>query len=122
MTTLERDAPTAERTCDRCEMTIRWTPPGGGSPTPPNWIEIGERSYCLVCRRELAVETALEQLDTNSTAKQRAERRAAALIEFEVERCPDRRDGEIARAIRCSPVAVGKARERLRARAVQADR
>jgi hypothetical protein len=117
MTTLEQDAPTAARTCDRCEMTIRWTPPGGGSPTPPNWIEIGTCSYCLVCRRELAVVEALEQLGTDTTAKQRAERRSAALIEFEVERSPDRRDGEIARSIRCSAMAVGKARQRLQERA-----
>ena len=120
MTTAEKTrtipAPTADRTCGRCGMTTRWIPARKSSVTPPNWVLSGGEAYCLACRRELAVEEALSELG-DSTAKQRAALRAAALVEFEVERDPDRRDGEIAKAIHCSAVAVGKARERLQARA-----
>jgi len=108
---------TAERTCARCEMTTRWAPTGRASKkTPPNWLEKGGLAYCLACRRELAVEAALDSAPEESTNKHLAQLRSAALVEFEVERDPDRRDGEIARAIHCSAVAVGKARERVRAR------
>ena len=107
---------TADRTCGRCEMTTRWIANGESSKMPPNWIEKGEFAYCLACRRELAVEAALESAPEESTNKHLAQLRSATLVEFEVERDPDRRDGEIARAIHCSAVAVGKARERVRAR------
>ena len=117
MTTMQQTA-TADRTCGRCEMTTSWVANGKGSKkkTPPNWIEQGGQAYCLACRRELAVETALADAPEDSTTTHLAQARSAALVEFEVARNPDRRDGEIARAIHCSAVAVGKARERVRAR------
>ena len=117
MTTMQQTA-TAGRTCGRCEMTTRWVASGRGPKrkTPPNWIERDGQAYCLACRRELAVETALADAPDDSTNKHLAQLRSAALVEFEVVRDPDRRDGEIARAIHCSAVAVGKARERVRAR------
>ena len=107
---------TAERTCGKCEMTTSWVATGKSSKTPPNWMEQGGFAYCLACRRELAVESALAEAPEDSTNKTLAQLRSATLVEFEVIRDPDRRDGEIARAIHCSAVAVGKARERVRAR------
>jgi hypothetical protein len=115
MSTMQQTA-TADRTCARCEMTTRWVANGKSAKTPPNWVEDGGLAYCLACRRELAVESVLADAPDDSTNKRLAELRSAALVEFEVERNPDRRDGEIARAIHCSAVAVGKARERVRAR------
>ena len=44
---------------------------------------------------------------------QRAKIRSQAVVEFEIRRDPDRRDGDIARAARCSVMAVSKARKRL---------
>lgn len=53
----------------------------------------------------------------DATPERRAQLRAGALVEFEVKRDPDRSNGEIARAIRCSVPAVLRARERLGVRA-----
>jgi hypothetical protein len=104
----------AERTCARCQMKVRWVA-AKGAKTPPNWIERGKDAYCLSCRRELAVETALEEMPEDAPASGRAKIRSRAVVEFEILRDPDRRDGEIARAARCSVMAVSKARKRLKA-------
>jgi len=93
-------------------MTSRWT--NGledGAATPPNWFTgEGGDSYCLVCRRERAVEIALEDAgDVGIEA--RAKLRSAAVIEFEIERDPDRTEGEIASAAGTSVGAVRKARK-----------
>ena len=52
-----------------------------------------------------------------STLEERAKIRTAALIEFEIDRDPDRPNGEIAKVVRCSVPAVLKARKRLEAEA-----
>jgi hypothetical protein len=102
----------AERTCDRCAMTTRWVAQDSES-VPPNWIERGKRAYCLACRRELAVDEALAELGDTAPASGRATIRSQAVVDFELRRNPDRRDGDIARAARCSVMAVSKARKRL---------
>lgn len=56
----------------------------------------------------------------DATPQRRAQLRAAAMVEFEVKRDPDRSNIEIARAIRSSVAAVMNARQRLRARAAWA--
>lgn len=110
------DAEVSERVCARCSMRTRWIPQDGAT-IPPNWIERGDDGYCLSCRRELAVETALEEMPEEAPAANRAKVRSQAVVEFEIRRDPDRRDGEIARAARCSVMAVSKARKRLGIRA-----
>ena len=52
-----------------------------------------------------------------ATLEERAKIRTTALIEFEIDRDPDRPNGEIAKVVRCSVPAVLKARKRLEAEA-----
>ncbi len=108
----ETDADVMERTCARCEMTTTWIPRSKKEKVPANWITKNGQGYCLACRRELAVDDALEEMGTDAPAA-RAKIRSQAVVEFEIRRDPDRRDGDIARAARCSVMAVSKARKRL---------
>jgi hypothetical protein len=99
-----------EFTCARCEVTSRWTE-GLGAATPPNWVKEKGLYYCLACRRERAMEQAVEKAggERVSTAD-RAKLRSAAVVDFEIARDPDRTEGEIAKAARASIGAVRKAR------------
>lgn len=106
------NADLTERTCARCEMTTRWIPQSKREKVPANWVVKNGQSYCLACRRELAVDDALEEMGDDAPAA-RAKIRSQAVVEFEIRRDPDRRDGDIARASRCSVMAVSKARKRL---------
>lgn len=99
-----------EFTCGRCEVHSRWTE-GLGTPTPPNWVKVDGLYYCLVCRRERAIDDAIERAGDVSTAD-RAKLRSSAVVDFELERDPDRTEGEIAKAARASIGAVRKARKR----------
>ncbi len=101
-----------ERTCARCEMTTTWIPQNKREKVPANWVVKNGQSYCLACRRELAVDDALADMGGDAPAV-RAKVRSQAVVEFEIRRDPDRRDGDIARASRCSVMAVSKARKRL---------
>ncbi len=103
----------SERICSRCEMRTRWIASEEAATAPPNWVENGNNAYCLMCRRELAVQDALEEMGPDAPAEGRAKIRSQAVLEFEIRRDPDRRDGEIARAAQCSVMAVSKARKRL---------
>ena len=103
----------AERTCARCEMTTTWIPRGKREKVPANWVVKNGQAYCLACRRELAVDDALAELSDGEAPAARAKIRSQAVVEFEIRRDPDRRDGDIARAARCSVMAVSKARKRL---------
>jgi hypothetical protein len=102
----------AERTCARCEMTTTWIPRTKKEKVPANWIVKNGQAYCLACRRELAVDDAPTEMGDDAPAV-RAKIRSQAVVEFEIRRDPDRRDGDIARAARCSVMAVSKARKRL---------
>jgi hypothetical protein len=102
-------------TCSRCQVTVRWMPGYEQLARPSAWIEDGGEVYCLACRRALAAEAGVDAAPSGTTLQRRAQLRAAALIEFEVSRDPERSDSEIARAIRTSVPAVVKARQRLRA-------
>jgi hypothetical protein len=107
----------AQWTCARCEMASTWTNGLDEGTTPPNWAREGGLHYCLVCRRERAIETALE--DAGELAiEDRAKLRRSAMVEFEVRRDPERTEGEIAKAARTSIAAVRKARQRLGLRPV----
>lgn len=103
-----------EWTCGRCEMTSRWAAGHECGDCPPNWAKEKGIYYCLACRRERAAEAKLAEVPA-SRAADRAKLRLTAIIEFEIERDPDRTNGEIAKAARCSPLAVVKARQRLAA-------
>jgi hypothetical protein len=99
-----------EFTCARCEVVSRWTE-GLGAATPPNWVKDKGLYYCLVCRRERAVDDAIAAAGNVSTAD-RAKLRSSAVVDFEIARDPNRTEGEIAKAARASIGAVRKARKR----------
>ena len=93
-------------------MTSTWMPGVEQPDIPPGWAEEGGRAHCLICRRELAAEAALEAAP-EAPASERLQIQASARVEFEITRDPDRGDGEIAKACGSSIAAVKKARERL---------
>ena len=100
-----------EFTCARCEVTSRWTE-GLGAATPPNWVKENGLYYCLVCRRERAIERPSRRPARPVSTADRAKLRSAAVVDFEIARDPDRTEGEIAKAARASIGAVRKARKR----------
>jgi hypothetical protein len=100
-------------TCDRCGVSVKQMN-GASASLPDSWTSSGEGQFCLICRRALAAEAAIEAVPETTSQEARAKLRRAALLEFEVSRTPDRSNGEIARTCRSSVPAVAKARERLR--------
>ena len=82
---------------------------------PANWVKGKQGTYCLLCRRTRAADEAIEAAPEGTGREDLAKLRAAAMIEFEIERDPERADGEIAKACRTSVAAVGRARKRLAA-------
>jgi hypothetical protein len=84
---------------------------------PPGWSEESGTVSCLACRRELAAEAGLSAAPADASVQDRAQLQKHARIEFEIERDPQRTDGEIARAVRSSVPAVQRARERLLSKA-----
>ncbi len=98
-------------------MTSTWTNGLEGASAPPNWVREGGLYYCLACRRERAIEAAVERAgDVSIEAK--AKLRSAALVEFEIKRDPKRTEGEIAKAAQTSIGAVRKVRRELGLRPV----
>jgi hypothetical protein len=97
-------------------VTVRWLPGHEHLGPPSAWVEDGGEVYCLACRRELAAEAGADAAPSGTTTRRRAELRAAALIDFEVSRTPERSNSEIAHAIGTSVPAVVKSRQRLNAR------
>jgi hypothetical protein len=94
-----------------------WMPGHERRGPPAGWVRKGEMAYCLSCRRALATEDADAAAPSTATLEERAKIRTVALIEFEIDRDPDRPNGEIAKVVRCSVPAVLKARKRLEAEA-----
>jgi hypothetical protein len=96
-------------------MTSTWINGLGEGSAPPNWdIEDGSHHYCLACRRERAIEIALEEAgDVGIEA--RAKLRSKAVVKFEIARDPERTEGEIAKAARTSILAVRNARKEMAA-------
>ena len=91
-------------------MTSTWINGLDEGDAPPNWVRVNGSYYCLACRRERAVEIALEDVgDVGIEA--RAKVRSSAVVKFEILRDPDRTEGEIAKAARTSIGAVRKARK-----------
>jgi len=97
-------------------MTSRWTQGLSGGKLPPHWVrEPDGNHYCLACRRERAIEAMLAEA-SEAGAEARAKLRSAAVVEFEIQRDPERTEGEIAKAASTSVLAVRKARQRLGSR------
>jgi hypothetical protein len=111
--------PVAERTkqktwtCDRCKVTVRWMKGAEEPKLPSGWSDDRAGTHCLLCRRAAAADAALDNAPSDTNRQGRAKLRAAALIEFEILRDPERGNGEIARACRSSIPAVAKARRKL---------
>jgi len=101
--------------CHGCAMTTRQMAGSERTERPASWVNHDGHLYCLSCRRVLAADIAIEN-EPGSTVGRRAELRRWAVVEFEIERDPERSNGEIARAARSSVPAVTKARKRLEAR------
>jgi hypothetical protein len=101
--------------CDRCDVTTRQMPGHERTECPESWVERDGSLYCLGCQRDIAADRAVEDEDGSNVGR-RAEVRRWAVVEFEIQRDPERSNGEIARAIRSSVPAVTKARKRLEAR------
>jgi hypothetical protein len=91
-------------------MTSTWVNGLEEGTAPPHWVREGGQHYCLACRRERAVEAAIADAgDVGIEA--RAKLRSAAVVRFEIDRDPERTEGEIAKAARTSIGAVRKARK-----------
>jgi hypothetical protein len=80
---------------------------------PANWVEQDGEAYCLGCRRDMAAEEGLADAPEDLPTAERLKLSAAARVDFEVSRDPNRANGKIASACRTSIPAVRKSRERL---------
>jgi hypothetical protein len=103
----------ASWTCARCEVTARFMPDVERPKMPRGWKREKGGVHCLVCRRELAAETALKAAPADAPADVRQQIQASARLEFEIRRDPERADGEIAKACSTSIAAVRKVRQSL---------
>ena len=99
--------------CERCDVTISYMPGHERKAPPAGWETTGTRSHCLRCRRAEAAEAAIQRAPADTTREERAKIRAAAILDFEILRDPDRPNGEIAKVVRCSVPAVVKSRRRI---------
>jgi hypothetical protein len=99
--------------CERCDVTISYMPGHERKAAPAGWDMNGGKSHCLRCRRAEAAEQAIERAPADTTREERAKIRAAAILDFEILRDPDRPNGEIAKVVRCSVPAVVKSRRRI---------
>ena len=109
--------------CERCDVTISYMPGHERKSAPAGWSKTGDAgSHCLRCRRAEAAERAIERAPEDTTREERAKIRAAAILDFEILRDPDRPNGEIAKVVRCSVPAVVKSRRRIEAQAKPATR
>lgn len=101
-------------TCNRCEVTVSFSPEVKQPRLPPTWVRQEGELYCLSCRRDLAADAGLEGLDEDDIPSQRRlQLRSHARIEFEIRRDPDRPDSLIAKSCGTSTFSVRKARARL---------
>ena len=109
-----RRASGGSATCKGCGVTVRWMDGVKHRGLPPTWSKTKAGTFCLLCRREQAGEKALLKAG-ELNREDRAKLRSEAIIEFEVRRDPTRADGEIAKAVRSSVAAVGRARKKIEA-------
>lgn len=100
-------------TCDRCEMTVQWMTGHETPDRPAHWTKDAGNLHCLACRRDLAAEAGAELLPEDTPLDERVKAKTHARLDFEVNRDPERGDGEIAKACRSTVAGVKKSRERL---------
>lgn len=100
-------------TCARCAVTVSWAADAGTPVLPASWVSDGAGVYCLGCRRHLAGEAGIVDLEEDAPAEQRQRQRSHAQIEFEIGRDPSRPDNRIAKSCHTSVIAVRKARARM---------
>jgi hypothetical protein len=94
-------------------MKSTWTNGLAEGSAPPNWVrDVDGRHYCLACRRERAIDDALEEAGEVGI-EVRAKLRSKAVVRFEIARDPERTEGEIAKAARTSIGAVRNARKEI---------
>jgi hypothetical protein len=74
---------------------------------------VGGELCCLACRRATAGEQGAAAVPETTNAADRVRARAAAVVEFELRRDPERSNSVIARTCRTSVPAVAKARARI---------
>lgn len=100
-------------TCTGCGVSISRMD-GSPTPLPEFWAHSGKDDFCLVCRRQRAVEAALDSAPSDTDRDDRVKIGRASLVEFEVRRTPDRNDSAIAKACRTSAATVKATRQRMR--------
>ena len=106
-------APAVDWTCARCEVNVSWTADVERPEMPATWVREGDQLFCLVCRRERAVDAAMLGLDEGASAERRHQVGSRARLDFEMKRRPDQQDSRIAQACHTNIKAVQKARVRL---------
>lgn len=99
-------------TCSGCGVSTSRSD-AEAAPIPDSWDSCAEGDFCLSCRRRRVGEAAVESASDDCNRDKRAKLRRAALLEFEVQRDPDRTNGSIAKACRSSIAAVAAARQKL---------
>ena len=99
-------------TCSGCGVSTSRSD-AEAAPIPDSWDSCAEGDFCLSCRRRRVGEAAVESAADDCNRYKRAKLRRAALLEFEVQRDPDRTNGSIAKACRSSIAAVAAARQKL---------
>lgn len=99
--------------CERCDVTISYMPGHERKGPPAGWNVKDGKSHCLRCCRVEAAEEAVQRAPADTNREERAKIRAAAILDFEILRDPDRPNGEIAKVVRCSVPAVVKSRRRI---------
>ena len=99
-------------TCHRCQVSVGQI---DGQPTalPDWWASSADGEFCLRCRRENAADAALESAPETHNREARRKLRQTALLDFELNRAPDRPNGKIAGACNSSVQAVAESRQRL---------
>jgi hypothetical protein len=94
-------------------MTVSFRSDVDDTSMPSTWVKEDGVLYCLSCRREMAGDAGLADVDDGVPSQERQKLRSQARIEFEVKRDPGRPDNEIAKACHTSTFSVRKARDRL---------
>jgi hypothetical protein len=101
-------------TCDRCDVTVQWMPEHeANARLPEHWSKEGGELHCLGCRRDIAGDAALAQLDEGTPLADRVKIRNRARVEFEIKRDPERPNARIANSCHTSAASVQKTRERM---------
>jgi hypothetical protein len=78
---------------------------------PVTWTRSESEIFCLTCSRAQAGDMAVESAPADGPRADLVRLRRTALIEFEIDRCPEAPNGAIAQACRTSTGTVAAVRE-----------